>query len=114
MDLFEYKEIYRSNLLEDVIPLWTSNSEDKEFGGFFTCLDEVGKVYDTDKFMWLQCRQIWTLSMLYNRVEKKQEWVDMAERGAEFVMKNGYDLYITGGQNLYMADIKLNPPKRNR
>ena len=91
MDLFEYKEIYRSNLLDDVIPFWTSNSEDKEFGGFFTCLDEVGKVYDTDKFMWLQCRQIWTLSMLYNRVEKKQEWVDMAERGAEFVIKNGRD-----------------------
>lgn len=91
MDLFEYKEIYRSNLLDDVIPFWTSNSEDKEFGGFFTCLDENGKVYDTDKFMWLQCRQIWTLSMLYNRVEKKQEWVDMAERGAEFVMKNGRD-----------------------
>jgi len=31
-------------------------SIDKTNGGFYTCLDEQGKVYDTDKFMWLQGR----------------------------------------------------------
>lgn len=91
MDLYKYKEIYRTNLLEDVIPFWVKNSEDKAFGGFFTCLDEVGKVYDTDKFVWLQGRQVWTLSMLYNQVEQKQEWLDMAIRGAEFLAKHGRD-----------------------
>ena len=91
MDSIHYKEIFRKELLNNVIPFWTKNSEDKEYGGYFTCLDEKGKVYDTDKFMWLQCRQIWTLSMLYNQVEKKQEWLDMAIRGAEFVKVNGRD-----------------------
>ncbi|MCO5936672.1 AGE family epimerase/isomerase [Mucilaginibacter sp. RB4R14] len=91
MNIFEYQEIYRANLLDSVVPFWVNNSEDKEYGGFFTCLDEKGEVYDTDKFMWLQCRQIWTLSMLYNQVEKKQEWLDMAIRGAEFVKNNGRD-----------------------
>ena len=91
MDIFQYKDIYRSALLNDVMPFWTENSEDKINGGFFTCLDTQGKVYDTDKFMWLQCRQIWTLSMLYNNVEKKQKWLDMAIRGAEFVKRNGRD-----------------------
>lgn len=91
MDIFEYKEIYRANLLDSVVPFWVNNSEDKEYGGFFTCLDEKGKVYDTDKFMWLQGRQIWTLAMLYNQVEKKQEWLDMAVRGAEFIKANGRD-----------------------
>jgi len=91
MDIFQYKEIYRTTLLNNVMPFWTENSEDKIHGGFFTCLDSEGKVYDTDKFMWLQCRQIWTLSMLYNKVERKQEWLDMAIRGANFVKKNGRD-----------------------
>ncbi len=71
--LENYIQQYRSNLLEDVIPFWLKNSFDKEFGGFFTCLDRTGKVYDTDKFAWLQNRQIWCFSMLYNQVEKKQE-----------------------------------------
>lgn len=91
MEIHQYKDIYRTNLLDDVIPFWTKYSEDKEFGGFFTCLDEKGKVYDTDKFMWLQGRQIWTLSMLYNQVEKKEEWLNMAVRGAEFIKKHGRD-----------------------
>ncbi|BAU52950.1 AGE family epimerase/isomerase [Mucilaginibacter gotjawali] len=91
MDLYKYKEIYRTNLLDDVIPFWVKNSEDKAYGGFFTCLDEVGEVYDTDKFIWLQCRQVWTLSMLYNQVEQNQEWLDMAVRGAAFLTKHGMD-----------------------
>ena len=91
MDTYEYKEIFRKELLNNVLPFWIKNSEDKEYGGFFTCLDEKGKVYDTDKFMWLQCRQIWTLSMVYNEVEKRPEWLDMAIRGAEFVKATGRD-----------------------
>jgi N-acylglucosamine 2-epimerase len=91
MNILQYKEIYRKNLLENVIPFWIKNSEDKEYGGFFTCLDKKGQVYDTDKFIWLQGRQIWTFSMLYNQVEKKKEWIDLAIRGADFLMNNGRD-----------------------
>jgi N-acylglucosamine 2-epimerase len=89
--LENYIQQYRSNLLEDVIPFWLKNSFDKEFGGFFTCLDRKGKVYDTDKFAWLQNRQIWCFSMLYNQVEKKQEWLDFAIQGAEFMKAHGRD-----------------------
>ncbi len=89
--LENYIQQYRNNLLEDVIPFWLKNSFDEEFGGFFTCLDRTGKVYDTDKFAWLQNRQIWCFSMLYNQVEKKQEWLDFAIQGAEFMKTNGRD-----------------------
>jgi N-acylglucosamine 2-epimerase len=91
MHISEYKEIYRKNLLEDVIPFWLKNSGDEVNGGYFTCLDNKGKVYDTDKFIWLQCRQVWTFSMLYNQVQKKQEWLDFALKGADFLTKNGRD-----------------------
>ena len=86
-----YAEKYRNNLLDDVVPFWLNNSGDKEFGGFFTCLDKEGKVFDTDKFAWLQFRQIWCFSMLFNQVEQKQEWLDFAVQGAEFMKKHGKD-----------------------
>lgn len=91
MSIANYSKIYRENLLNDVVPFWMENSKDEKFGGYFTCLDTTGKVYDTDKFIWLQCRQVWCFSMLYNRVEKKQAWLDLAIHGAEFLMKHGRD-----------------------
>lgn len=91
MKLNDYENLYRDNLLNNVIPFWLTNSGDNEFGGYFTCLDTEGKVYDTDKFIWLQCRQVWCFSMLYNQVEQKQEWLDFAIQGAEFLKKNGMD-----------------------
>lgn len=91
MNIPDYAKIYRENLLSDVVPFWLKNSKDKECGGYYTCLDFKGNVYDTDKFIWLQCRQVWCFAMLYNQVEKKQEWLNFAIHGAEFLIKNGRD-----------------------
>jgi len=83
--------LYRDDLFENVIPFWEKYSVDKENGGYFTCLDREGKVYDTDKFVWLQARQVWTFSMLYNQQEKRSAWLDIARHGAEFLRKFGRD-----------------------
>jgi N-acylglucosamine 2-epimerase len=90
-DLSQYAKLYQKELLEQIIPFWEKNSIDTDCGGFFTCLDRQGKVYDTDKFIWLQGRQVWLFSMLYNKVEKKQKWLDIALHGANFLLKNGRD-----------------------
>lgn len=87
----QYSELYKKDLLENVIPFWMQHSRDEKNGGYYTCLSRDGKVYDTDKFMWLQGRQVWMFSMLYNEVEKRQEWLDMAEHGAGFMKKFGRD-----------------------
>ena len=84
-------ELYKSTLLDNAIPFWSQYSVDREFGGYFTCLDREGKVYDTDKFIWLQNRQVWTYAMFYNRLEPKPEWLDLARHGAEFLAKHGRD-----------------------
>ena len=89
MNSNNYNELYHDSLLNNVIPFWMENSIDSENGGYFTCLDRKGKVYDTDKFIWLQCRQVWTFSMLYNQLEQKQDWLDVAIQGAEFLKKHG-------------------------
>lgn len=38
-----------------------------------------------------QGREVWMFSMLYNNVEKRQEWLDAAIHGAEFMKKYGHD-----------------------
>jgi N-acylglucosamine 2-epimerase len=91
IDLSLYATLYQKELLEEVIPFWENNSIDIDFGGYFTCLDRQGKVYDTDKFIWLQGRQVWTFAMMYNNVEKKEKWLEIAKHGAEFLLKNGQD-----------------------
>lgn len=83
--------LYKETLLENVLPFWERHSIDQEQGGFFTCLDREGKVYDTDKFVWLQNRQVWTFSMLYNRLEKRDNWLQIAANGAKFLAQNGRD-----------------------
>ena len=47
---------YRDELLGNVLPFWLEHSQDKEFGGYFTCLNRDGSVFDTDKFIWLNER----------------------------------------------------------
>jgi N-acylglucosamine 2-epimerase len=99
MDFKKLAEQYKSELLDKVIPFWLEKSQDKEFGGFFTCLERDGSVFDTDKFIWLQGREVWMFATLYNKVEKKQEWLDAAIQGAEFLKKYGHD----GNLNWYFA-----------
>ncbi|MBL1201039.1 MAG: AGE family epimerase/isomerase [Nostoc sp. GBBB01] len=84
-------EVYKNALLNDVLPFWEKYSLDLEQGGYFTCLDRQGKVYDTDKFIWLQNRQVWTFSMLYNQLEKRENWLKIANNGANFLAKHGRD-----------------------
>jgi len=91
IDLQSVADRYRTALLNDVIPFWMKYSPDSEYGGFFTCLDRHGKVYDTDKFVWLQGREVWMFSHLCNIVERRQEWLDMALSGAAFLEKYGHD-----------------------
>ena len=89
MNISQYTQLYKDNLLNDVVPFWMNNSPDRENGGYFTCLEREGSVFDADKFIWLQGRQVWMFSMLYNNVEKKQDWLDFAQHGADFLKKYG-------------------------
>ncbi|SFF34981.1 AGE family epimerase/isomerase [Sunxiuqinia elliptica] len=106
MDFESLAKQYQKELLDKVIPFWEKNSKDEPFGGYFTCLDRQGKVFDTDKFVWLQARQVWMFSSLYNRVEQKPEWLEMAEHGARFLMEHGHD----GQLNWYFSLNRVGKP----
>ncbi len=99
IDFKQLSQQYKSELLDRVMPFWMEKSIDTKFGGYFTCLERDGEVFDTDKFIWLQGREVWMLATLYNKVEQRQEWLDAAIQGAEFLKRYGHD----GNLNWYFA-----------
>ncbi len=99
MDSHYLSKLYKDELLNNVLPFWIEKSQDKKYGGYFTCLDRAGNVFDTDKFVWLQGREVWMFSMLYNNLEKNPEWLKCAEQGADFLKKYGHD----GNYNWYFS-----------
>lgn len=99
MDFKKLAEQYKGELINNVLPFWLEKSQDREFGGYMTCLDREGKVYDTDKFVWLQGREIWMFASMYNKVEQRKEWLDCAVQGAEFLKRYGHD----GDYNWYFS-----------
>jgi N-acylglucosamine 2-epimerase len=98
-DFKKLAEHYKNELLQKVVPFWEKHSKDEQFGGYFTCLDRQGNVFDTDKFIWLQGREVWMFATLYNKVEQRSEWLEMALHGAAFLQKYGHD----GNLNWYFS-----------
>jgi N-acylglucosamine 2-epimerase len=80
---------FRSELLTNIVPFWEKFSIDKEYGGYFSCIDREGKIYDTDKFLWMQGRELWSWSYLYRCISPKEEWLDMASHGAKYISNFG-------------------------
>ena len=106
IDFKQLSEQYKHELLDRVIPFWIEKSQDLECGGYFTCLERDGSVFDTDKFVWMQGREVWMLSMLYNKVEHRQEWLDAAIQGAEFMRRYAHD----GNLNWYFSLTREGQP----
>lgn len=83
--------VYRDGLLEDTIPFWIKHCVDRDHGGFMTSLDRDGTVIDTDKSVWQQGRFTWLLGELYNNVEPREEWLELAKYGADFIDRHCID-----------------------
>ncbi|MBD2654311.1 AGE family epimerase/isomerase [Synechocystis sp. FACHB-383] len=87
----ELAQQYHQALHQDVLPFWEKYSLDRQGGGYFTCLDRKGQVFDTDKFIWLQNRQVWQFAVFYNRLEPRPQWLEIARHGADFLTRHGRD-----------------------
>lgn len=93
--------IYRAELLERTIPFWLKYAIDWDNGGILTCISDEGQVLNTDKYMWSQLRAIWTFSALYNKIEARTEWLDVARHIFNFVKGCGRD---DDGQWVFCVD----------
>ena len=82
---------YRNGLLTDTLPFWIEHCVDRECGGFMMSLDRDGTVVDSDKGVWQQCRFTWLLGELYNNVEPRDEWLELAQHGIRFIDDHCFD-----------------------
>ena len=63
------------NELETCLNFWLKNGMDKEHGGVYTCLDRTGRIYSTDKSVWMQGRCGWIYSYLCHLYGARPEWL---------------------------------------
>ncbi len=92
---------YRTLLLDNVVPFWLKHGIDREYGGVLSCMRDDGSIASGDKFIWSQARSVWTFSALYNRVEKRPEFLAAAENSIKFLLAHGRD---RDGKWIYHAD----------
>ena len=87
----EYHKKYYAELMEDNLPFWLNHAIDTENGGVFNSLTREGKVYCTDKSVWLQGRAAWIFSYLCSHYEAKPEWKQIAESCLSFLTEHCID-----------------------
>jgi N-acylglucosamine 2-epimerase len=69
---------------------WEVRTEDKKYGGYLNGFNRRGDLTDTDKYIWVQARQLWMFSALYNQIEKRPLWLQLASSGRDFLVKHAY------------------------
>jgi N-acylglucosamine 2-epimerase len=96
---------YRELLLEHFVPFWLRYGIDWEHGGVLSCIHEDGTLASGDKFIWSQARSVWTFSALYNRIERRPEFLRVAENSVRFLLAHGRDAQ---GRWVYSTDREGN------
>jgi N-acylglucosamine 2-epimerase len=105
------RDFYSNQLLNNTVPFWFPRSYDKENGGFLLMRDADGSLIDDDKAVWIQGRATWLLATLYNTVEKKEEWLEGAKLGYDFLNKHCFD---ADGQMFFHVTRDGRPIRKRR
>ena len=98
--------------LDRCINFWLTNGWDRVNGGVYTCLDRWGKVYSTDKSVWMQGRCAWTFSYLCKVYGVKQEWLDFAKSCLDFM--EDHCINREAGNRMYFVVTADGKPLRQR
>ena len=106
MLISEYIDLFERELFESCAPFWVKYGFDHENGGITTCLDREGKVYSTDKSVWMQGRCGYMYSRLHN-VFPDRDPGECKERH-RFCYRT---LYRYRRQNVLPGDCRRQTPK---
>lgn len=77
------------------MPFWMRHAVD-EAGGLNTCIRDDGALISRDKWLWSQWRAVWVFSRLYNQLEKRPEWLEVAQQIYRFAARHGWDAKAGG------------------
>jgi len=98
--------------LDRCVNFWLKGGIDRVHGGVYTCLDREGKVFSTDKSVWMQGRCAWIFSWLCHLYGKKPEWMEAAKSCLDF-MEN-YCLNHEANDRMYFTVTEDGKPLRQR
>ncbi len=102
---------HRDGLLEDTLPFWLRHGLDRERGGLLNYLGADGSVLHTDKAVWIQSRFAWLTALLYNEVERREEWLDASRSCIEFLERHCFD---TDGRMFFEVTRDGRPLRKRR
>jgi N-acylglucosamine 2-epimerase len=94
LNLKELELQYKNELLDNILLFGCKNHKIKNAEDISLALIVKATFSIQTNLSVLQGRQVWLFSMLYNKVEKKREWLDCAIEGAEFLKKYGHDVQL--------------------
>ena len=95
-DLRRLRRQYRYDLFDDFLPFIDKFVIDHELGGFMCNTDRDGTNLSTKKNSWYIGRGVWVYSFLYNELERKPEYLEVAKKATEFILRDppkGEDLW---------------------
>ena len=78
---------YKSDLINNILPIWLNNAIDYENGGIYTCLDREGNIYGREKSVWFQGRALWVFCKTYNTIAKDEAYLTAAKCIYDFLPK---------------------------
>ena len=98
--------------LDTCADFWLKNGMDHEHGGVYTCLDRQGKVFSTDKSVWMQGRCGWIFAWLCHLYGKRPEWMEASKSCLDFAEK--YCINREAGDRMYFTVTEDGQPLRQR
>lgn len=83
-----FLERYREEFTGRVLPFWLRHAPDAISGGFHSCLDERGEVFDPRKYVWMVARAAWMFARIFREWEPRPEYRAAAETNIEFLRRH--------------------------
>lgn len=105
------REWVRSELAT-VVDFWLKHGMDPVYGGVYTCLDRTGKIYSTDKSVWMQGRCGWMFAHMCNVYGVKKEWLDASKSCLDFM--EAHCINRAAGDRMYFTVTEDGQPLRQR
>ena len=109
--LTEWRDSYRNDLVNNIMPFWLRNGLDRVNGGIYTCLDRDGSLIDGTKSVWFQGRFAFVCSFAYNHVDKNPEWLAAAKSTIDFIERYCFD---TDGRMYFEVTADGKPLRKRR
>ena len=98
--------------LDRCVAFWLLNGMDPVNGGVYTCLDREGRVFSTDKSVWMQGRCGWIFAWLCRLYGPREEWLAASKSCLDFM--EAHCINRAAGDRMYFTVTAEGKPLRQR